>query len=60
MVKSDSSLQSDMNLLDIACFSGEVFGKQSSLGVILENLQANGGGFFKSDTKLKLIYKYRF
>ena len=57
---SDSSLQSDMNLLDIAWFSGEVFGKQSSLGVILENLQANSGGVFKSDTKLKLIYKYRF
>ncbi|PHS19478.1 MAG: hypothetical protein COA86_04135 [Kangiella sp.] len=56
---SDNSLQSDMNLLDIAWFSGKMIDNKLSLGVVLEILDSKGGGVFKSDTKLKLIAKYQ-
>ncbi len=57
---SDRHLQSDMNLTDIAWFSGETFGDNTRLGIILEILDTNGAGVFTSETKLKFTANYRF
>lgn len=55
-----SSLQSDLNILDIALFIDSTFHKDVYLAVIYENWDADGSNFFIDNNLIRATLKYKF